>query len=963
MVLLEEERVVLDSDSRITRSRRLVYRIGTGGPEGWSTVEAAWRPQRQERPVIRARVVTTGGRELRLDETTISEASLGPPGGVTFSDSRVLRAPLPALTPGAVVETEITQRDIEPAFGQGVTSMFAVGQTVPVLRTVYSVEAPTSLPVQFVSRLLPEVQPGRAASSERTTVTFDIGRQEPWAPANPFAPAEAPPVPYIAFSTGQSWTQVAMGYGRLVDERIAQSDLSEVVGDMLQGATAREAIVERLLGEVQKRIRYTAVLLGDGAIVPSPPGETLERGYGDCKDQATLLIAMLRTAGIDAHIALLKTGPGLEVESSLPGLGGFDHAVVYVPGEDPLWIDPTAGFSRPGQIPFQDQGRLALIAMPDTTELVRLPEATASTVETRDVYVAEEGFGRVVETTEVFGSDEIGYRSTYATYDENEVRQMFEAYAEATYGAGGIRNVEYADSLEFSAPFRMSFEAVDAELVETVSGAATVVILIAPLVSDLVDMSDVYDEWFRSTGVDATDRSSASDLVMPEAFSREWRYHIVPPPGFRESELPESRTDRFGPAELSREFSVSDDGSVDAVLRFDTGGRRFTAAQVAEVRTAFESLEPVVVVEFESVGEAHLLAGEVKEALREFRRLAALHPGEAIHPAQVARALLEGGIGEAARAEVRRAVELEPDSAAAHQTWAWVLQHDLVGRRLTRGADPVRATESYQRALEIDPDDIAIRTDLAILLEHGSDGVRYGPGADLDTAIDHYRLVADELEPGSPIHTNLAIALMWARRFDELKDVATTAPLYLVAVAASDGASSAIREANSGLPDPGTRQATLLAAAQQLMQLRLYDVASGLFRAAARGAAAAPSILALANQLSGTPLYDEAELADSEPESVLKKLFIAAVLGEDLPVDILAEELTSLQDGEAPLSEFRQGLRATATGDMPAVSSTELEITLVVTDTQTAQTHEWFNPLGTPFELLRDLAAFPDVCP
>jgi hypothetical protein len=45
-----------------------------------------------------------------------------------------------------------------------------------------------------------------------------------------------------------------------------------------------------------------------------------------------------------------------------------------------------------------------------------------------------------------------------------------------------------------------------------------------------------------------------------------------------------------------------------------------------------------------------------------------------------------------------------------------------------------------------------------------------------------------------------------------------------------------------------------------------------------------------------------------------------------------------------------------------AVSSTALEITLVVRDTQIGDTHEYFNPLGTRFDLLRDLAAFA-VCP
>ena len=87
---------------------------------------------------------------------------------------------------------------------------------------------------------------------------------------------------------------------------------------------------------------------GKGAIVPRSSRETLARRYGDCKDQATLLVAMLRVAGIRAQVALLRTGRYADVAPALPGLGDFDHAIVYIPGDRPMWIDPSARCARPG---------------------------------------------------------------------------------------------------------------------------------------------------------------------------------------------------------------------------------------------------------------------------------------------------------------------------------------------------------------------------------------------------------------------------------------------------------------------------------------------------------------------------------------------------------------------------------------------------------------------------------------
>src|SRR4051812_40970118 len=72
-------------------------------------------------------------------------------------------------------------------------------------------------------------------------------------------------------------------------------------------------------------------------------------------------------------------GPGPDVNSDLPGMNEFDHAIVYVPppagGGEPLWIDATAEYSQVGTLPSMDQGRLALIIAEGTTALTPTPEA------------------------------------------------------------------------------------------------------------------------------------------------------------------------------------------------------------------------------------------------------------------------------------------------------------------------------------------------------------------------------------------------------------------------------------------------------------------------------------------------------------------------------------------------------------------------------------------------------------
>ena len=133
-----------------------------------------------------------------------------------------------------------------------------------------------------------------------------------------------------------------------------------------RGVAEKESAI---LDYLDREVRYTGIEFGEAAIMPHDPADTLNKKYGDCKDKATLLVTILRAAGIPAYVALLNAGSRMDVPADLPGMGLFDHAIVYVPGKPALWIDATDRYARLGQLPAGDQGRLALIARPETTWL------------------------------------------------------------------------------------------------------------------------------------------------------------------------------------------------------------------------------------------------------------------------------------------------------------------------------------------------------------------------------------------------------------------------------------------------------------------------------------------------------------------------------------------------------------------------------------------------------------------
>ena len=358
-----------------------------------------------------------------------------------------------------------------------------------------------------------------------------------------------------------------------------------------------------------------------------------------------------------------------------------------------------------------------------------------------------------------------------------------------------------------------------------------------------------------------------------------------------------------------------------ATLKFDNKKRRLTPDEVREMRTdlAEHDWQPIVLT-FEHIGETHLTAGRIREALAEFRRLNALHPQEALHVTQIARALLEGGMGERARQEARRAIDLEPASAVAHRTLGWVLQHDTVGRRFKKGWDLEGDVGAYRKALELDSSSFESRGDLAILLEHDAEGTRYGSEAKLDEAIAEYELLQDELDASNPLYNNLPVALMWERRFDELEKFlrsyelsAERTPLLLVAIAAMRGPEAAVVEVRRIHPHEESRQAALLNAGQLLVQLRLYPQAAALQDAAAKGHSNAAAVLAQAEMIRKTQRHEELSLPEDDPRTVVKRLFINLFLGATVDefLSLFSDDLRNSQkDDLADMQKVQRFLRS-----------------------------------------------------
>ncbi len=889
VLLLHEEKFTFDAAGRRVQSQHLVVRVLTAaGVDEWSSMQAVYEPWHEERPRLNARVITADAAVHILEQKTVSEAAVHAESNDLYSDDRVVRAPLPAVAPGSVVEEETVFTDTKPMFEAGVFHKVYFGWRMPVAKSRLLIDVPENAPLKYELKLLPAVSIQKKNNSGRLQVSFENGPLEGVEDGEPDRPTDTPNWPQIGFSIARSWGDVASSYSKEVDAKIDGAQVKPFVDIALQNKD-RVKIADSLIEQLHKNVRYTGIEFGESALIPHLPSETLSRKYGDCKDKSALLVAMLRGAGIPAYLALLSAGPGQDISREIPGMGDFDHAIVYAPGTPDLWIDATAKFLRAGELPSGDQGRWSLVVRPETTTLLLTPELPSSSsrqVETREFFLPEEGPARVVETTETFGLIDASYRSFYGGAETKDMRKGLEDYVKSAYLAEKLDKFDRGDPDNLAKPFFIRLEAGKAKRGTVTATEAAVATPLSPILLRLPAYLREDDgpapDPEKKDDHNSTYKVRQHDLILPEAFVTEWHYKIHPAPGYKLRALPQDVTQHIGPALLTRKYQQGPDNLVLATISFDTVRNHWTAAEVEAARQDIRDLgkQDVPFIAFNETGFAALQAGNAKEALETYARLLAAHPREARHHTQVALAYLAAGLGESAREEARRAVQLEPTSVNAYKELAYILQADLIGRRLRRGFDFKGAQAAFQKALELDPDDQTARANYAILLEHNPEGIHYESGAQLDRAIALYGQIKQEKLEEMGVSDNVLFDLMFAGRFKELKlrcaslpRTSTRTQLMLVAVAVTDGAPAAIQQATSLTSDDKARSVALVNAGETLSKVRKYPLAAQLLSAGAPGSEDPAAVLARASVFARAKPYEETFYPKADPRRAVQEMY------------------------------------------------------------------------------------------
>lgn len=213
-----------------------------------------------------------------------------------------------------------------------------------------TVEAPASIGLQVKATGNSVVDTvDDAAGLRRYTVSVNPA---PYAPDETGAVSVLDRDPVVLLSTYRSYEEVGASYGRdaLPRARVTP-DIAALADEITAGITGRRAQASAIDAWMKKNIRYVGVYLSFERIVPNEAATVLQNRFGDCKDKATLMMALLAAKGIVSEQVLVDLGRAYTLTDP-PTSGAFNHVILYLPEFD-LYDDPTANLSAFGVMSLQ----------------------------------------------------------------------------------------------------------------------------------------------------------------------------------------------------------------------------------------------------------------------------------------------------------------------------------------------------------------------------------------------------------------------------------------------------------------------------------------------------------------------------------------------------------------------------------------------------------------------------------
>ncbi|HEX8438274.1 DUF3857 domain-containing protein, partial [Archangium sp.] len=504
--------------------------LNARGVEAFRSHPVTYSPDRQEVKILHARITKADGSVV--EGYGESDRNINEPWTGMYYDARAKVLSFPALAAGDVLELQYrvddtAQENLLSDYWGDVESIQGV---YPKVRYQFLVDMPKERPLYWNEKKLPGVAHAREDVDGGRVLYRWSARHVAKVVPEPGMPGWAEVAANLHISTYRTWDEVGRYWWGLVrDQLTPNEELRRTVDTVLQGVDRKDqkAVVRAVYNFVVTNTRYVALEFGIHGYKPYRVDRVLSRRFGDCKDKASLIHAMLKVAGVDSRLVLLRMRNLGAIDAEPASLAAFNHAIVYVPQFD-LYLDGTAEFHSARELPSSDRVANVLIVEPGgKASFLTTPEATAEDNATRlsmELKLRPDGGADVMGASTVGGQLAPQYRQAYRAVASR--KSTFERAWAQSFPGLTVQEVKLNDTTRLDDDVQVDFRMSIPRFAEAAPGH----LRFLPF-----GTGRSYTQSYASLA------ERRFDLVMSGPWVNQFTYRYTLPQGYTVAELPPSK--------------------------------------------------------------------------------------------------------------------------------------------------------------------------------------------------------------------------------------------------------------------------------------------------------------------------------------------------------------------------------------------------------------------------------------
>ena len=387
--------------------------------------------------VVKLEIIKPTGRKIAVDiaansTVTIDNSQISE--NIYDPNSKVLEVNIPGLEVGDIIH-EVTHTIIQRSIIPGEFNDENLFEDTGYIRHLsYEIYSPLDKPLKHI--VLRNEIPGTVHYTTHPGPDNTLVHQ--WEVSNVPRMFEEPAMPpfgnvlqRVLVSTVPTWQDVSKWYWELSKPHLeaVTPRMKTKVNELTSGAKTDLDKVKALFYYVSQKIRYMGLTPEKDrpGFEPHDVCMTFDKKYGVCRDKAALLVAMLRTAGLNSYPVIISVGS--KKDKDIPN-AWFNHAIVAVElkkGEYTL-MDPTDEHARE-LLPPYDLDQSYLVARPEGETIqvspIESPDKNMMQIRTTGTLKASGELDAKSEFSFGGANDDV-YRGAFYHMKPDDQRRFFE---------------------------------------------------------------------------------------------------------------------------------------------------------------------------------------------------------------------------------------------------------------------------------------------------------------------------------------------------------------------------------------------------------------------------------------------------------------------------------------------------------------------------------------------------------